>query len=446
MTGQTKSMLKTMCGSITFLLLWNAAWALGESKDTRAVEPLITALKDKNEDVRRNAADVLVKIGPRAVEPLIAALKDADENVREHAAKALGEIKDPRAVEPLITALKDENKEVRRHAAQALGESKDTRAVEPLIAALKDENGDVRRHAAEALEDIGPRAVELLIVALKDENKEVRRHAAQALGEIKDPRAIEPLAAALKDENEDVRMRAALALSAFKDPRAVEPLIAALKDTDGRVLWYAVRALGEIKDPRAVKPLIAVLKNAYRVVESARSAWRPNLTNELENLNRVVERDAAEALVKIGTMAVEPLLENLTDWNFNESVTKVLFSLGWKPESAKDKIHLLVAQRDGTRLRESWEVTQKILLKDIETNVYCTIENALYAFIGIGKREIIPVLIEKLNVKGSKTMAEAYLNCGNDELNNAAREWASKNGYHISTGSGAAPVGWGGMR
>ncbi len=79
----------------------------------------------------------------------------------------------------------------------------------------------------------------------------------------------------------------------------------------------------------------------------------------------------------------------------------------------------------------------------MESNNYGIIVNTLYAFIGIGKEEIIPELIEKLNTVGNKTTAEAYLNCGHSGLANAAKEWAWRHGYSISTGSGNAPVGWG---
>ena len=67
-------------------------------------------------------------IGKPAVEPLLAALRDKDEDVRKNAALALGYIKDPRAVEPLLAALKDKDKEVRGIAALSLGEIKDPRA------------------------------------------------------------------------------------------------------------------------------------------------------------------------------------------------------------------------------------------------------------------------------------------------------------------------------
>jgi len=50
--------------------------------------------------------------------PLITALKDKDGDVCEAAARALGRIGDPRTVEPLTKALKDEY--VRLAAAEAM--------------------------------------------------------------------------------------------------------------------------------------------------------------------------------------------------------------------------------------------------------------------------------------------------------------------------------------
>jgi HEAT repeat protein len=66
---------------------------LGYTNDQRAVEPLIQALQDDDESMRRGAAESLGKLGdPRAVQPLIAALHDKDEFVRDAAAEALERI------------------------------------------------------------------------------------------------------------------------------------------------------------------------------------------------------------------------------------------------------------------------------------------------------------------------------------------------------------------
>jgi HEAT repeat protein len=132
------------------------------------VDDLILDLNDDNRTVREEAAKALSEIGdPRAVDPLIEALKDEHWRVRQLAAIALGEIGDPRAVDPLITALRYEdsartallrafpNRWVRTSAANALGDIGDTRAVGPLTTALGDEDEYVRKASAEALEKLG---------------------------------------------------------------------------------------------------------------------------------------------------------------------------------------------------------------------------------------------------------------------------------------------------
>jgi HEAT repeat protein len=127
--------------------------------------------------------------GKDDVEGLIKILKDSkDKFARWEAAEALGEIGDKRAVDPLIEALNDKKPLIRWKAAEALGEIKDKRAVDPLIEALKGEDEDwcVRKTAAEALGKIGDkRAVEPLIEALKDEDRYVRETARKVLEKIK---------------------------------------------------------------------------------------------------------------------------------------------------------------------------------------------------------------------------------------------------------------------
>ena len=86
---------------------------------------------------------------------------------------------------------------------------------------------------------------------------------------------------------------------------------------------------------------------------------------------------------------------------------------------------------------------KNVLIKDTESHNYHTIENAVYAFIGMGKEEILPVLAEKLTTDGKKAMAEVYLNCGHPELQEAAEEWADKNGYIISKSTEAPVITWG---
>ncbi|MFB0506836.1 MAG: HEAT repeat domain-containing protein [Thermodesulfobacteriota bacterium] len=103
--------------------------------------------------IPQHAAEVLGQTKDE-LERLVNDLKDPSWQMRWYAAEALGERKDSRAVEPLVAALKDKNVYVRTMAAWALGEIKDSRAVEPLIEALRDEIKDVTVKAALALKDI----------------------------------------------------------------------------------------------------------------------------------------------------------------------------------------------------------------------------------------------------------------------------------------------------
>ena len=94
--------------------------ALGKLGDPQAVPPLIKALGDDWDDVRRAAAEALVKIGTPAVPALIQALGHRYSAVRRAAAEALGELGDPQAVPALTERLQDESGDVRKAAQAAI--------------------------------------------------------------------------------------------------------------------------------------------------------------------------------------------------------------------------------------------------------------------------------------------------------------------------------------
>lgn len=445
-----------------------AAIALGKVKDKRAVEPLIEALKDRNRDVRRESTFALGEIkDTKAVAPLIFVLEDKDWWVRSTTALALGKIKDNRAVEPLINALDDDEWYVRNSAAEALLQMKDNRAAQAIsrflsqtIRALShNADPEIRRKAALILGTLkDTNAVEPLTKALNDKSHNVRVNAIRSLAKIG---ATDSLIVALKNDNDTVRKEANELLGSMNQVEAIDPLIVGLKDEDFGVREAAANSLGKTKSEKAVKPLMEALRLNVKDNGYASPTWITNLPSAfallgepaveplitaLKNDKSHVREGAAEALGLLGDKrGIKPLEKNLVDWLSNEKVAVSLLKLGWKPQSNMDQIHLLVAQRNKDQLKNKWVITRNILLKDVESNSYRRIENALYAFIGIGRKEIIPVLVEMLNQKGNKTMAEAYLNCGHWVLDKTARDWAARHGYTIKSGRGAAPVGWGAM-
>lgn len=246
----------------------------------------------------------------------VSRLKSPDVKTRQRAAAMLGDSKDARAVEPLLTALQDQELSVRAAAVLALAQidttwvqSEEVRAaLASLEAARKDQKGLVREEATAALGCLGVLSNEQLVMALKDQDDYVRAGAAEALGYIGDQQAVLPLLRALEDKESHVRFNAALALGRLGDPRALQALVTALADEGilmeiavRRVLpmisrrWKksegaraavpslvvalnhanhyvraaAARALGDLRDARAIAPLAAVLKDNQDTVQKA---------------------------------------------------------------------------------------------------------------------------------------------------------------------------------
>lgn len=133
-----------------------AAMALGWFEDDeRVADPLVEALQDEKSCVRVNVAYALVELGKNEYfDLLIVALKNEDVKGRSEAAMALGNIRDPRAVDSLIEALEtDPDYYVKCEAAWALGWIGDPRAIDALTyVAYNDEDEGIRGAALQALE------------------------------------------------------------------------------------------------------------------------------------------------------------------------------------------------------------------------------------------------------------------------------------------------------
>ena len=151
---------------------------------------LVRALRhDKSARVRRDAAlalgSVLARDGKRgkrrAVEPLMAALSDPADEVRRQALLSLAALGDERSLPPLLEALSHPDEVLRVVAADALGRIGSPDAIEPLTAAMDDESELVRRSATAALITIGSASVEPLCEALSSESRHVFFQATRAL-------------------------------------------------------------------------------------------------------------------------------------------------------------------------------------------------------------------------------------------------------------------------
>ncbi|MGI0484634.1 HEAT repeat domain-containing protein [Pantanalinema rosaneae CENA516] len=300
--------------------------------------------------------------------------------------------------------------------------------VTELINLLKQQE-PLSAQAAEALGNIGDKqAVDALIQSVSVEaDVSIRKQAVTALGKLQDSRAAKPLITALQDPNPQVREATKTALKdlAAKDPKVIKLLMPGLTSENRKVLDETRSALAAIGTP-AVDPMIKALKDD----------------------NAMIRLGAAIVLGDIGDQkAIKPLAANLTDWYSNLFAARALAKLDWEPQTDTDKIRFLVAQQKGGELRQNWATAKTVLLKDVESNDYRAIQTALYAFISIGDRDIVNTLIKSLETKGNKTMALAYLNSGESQLSQAAKNWAESRGYEVvktMKNQGVQPVTWGG--
>lgn len=171
-----------------------AAWYLGTIRDPRGVEPLLLALKDEMDrtplggyPLRRNAAKALGQIGDvRAVPGLVEALSCSDLHVREEAAYALAQLQDARAIEPLLALLQTPGEEQPWEAViEALGRLNARQAEAAIRPFLQHDSERVRSAAAWVLyrftqaEDL----IQILVELLGHSNPSLRQAALFDLAE-----------------------------------------------------------------------------------------------------------------------------------------------------------------------------------------------------------------------------------------------------------------------
>ena len=196
--------LPSLRGALTheeWLVRLHAVEALGKTRSPEAVAPLLSVLfNDQDRAVREDAVRALGQIGDaRAVEFLVTAMKDL--GLRPLAVEALGQIGDRRAVPVLINVLEGvERPEVSQPingcgdhwgeemvtlgaAARALGVIRDESAIPSLIKALH--YTVTRADAADALTRFGDHVIAPLLGLLAHESDDnIRYHVKETLAKV----------------------------------------------------------------------------------------------------------------------------------------------------------------------------------------------------------------------------------------------------------------------
>ena len=309
------------------------------------VEPLIKALKDRNDKVRLEATEALKDIpDSREIEPLKSLIDDSNPDVSKNAIFILGLIGSSEATDALIRVVGNTKHSGRCLAIEALGKIGDKRAVDPIIKVFSENNTDLNIAAITALEKIGGKeAVKAIIQLLRSSDSECRIRAIEVVGKLREREAVPLLIECLRDKNIKVRKLTVLALYQMRDERTVVPLIKSLADTDEEVASKAAYTLGAIGDKRASDTLMKYLRKRKNISDACAIALSNigdirvvepicKLLSESCRTNSPDKRidNFVQALLHFGpdSRAVEPLIEALYKTKTRYTRQEIITTLG----------------------------------------------------------------------------------------------------------------------
>lgn len=240
----------------------DALFQIRNLKTVEAARVAVAALRDDSEIVRATAAQAVVFLPPdEALQALIPLLNDKSILARKEAAYALGKTRNAKAVRPLTEIIeRDKTQEVKDAAVVALGEIGDSAAIETLTEILKrkpkNEEEFFRRAAARSVGQIAQLLQIDKIQIITPENfladkseektKTIYRNLTLSFPEF---RAVVPVLIQIlqnRSDFADLKREAAFAVGAIGDSSAAPVLQAKLQDPDYYLAEIAREALLKI--------------------------------------------------------------------------------------------------------------------------------------------------------------------------------------------------------
>ena len=166
------------------LIVQRVCWALGDIKDTSAVEPLINITGHTRWQVREQALGALGKIGDnRADEVVIRGIDDVVPQVRKSAVVACGQLKITRAIRKLVHRLGDDFYGARFTAEWSLLKLDTAMVLQAISDSINSVNELLGNVACDLLGKLGTDSARELLakIALSSESPSRRAHAAVSL-------------------------------------------------------------------------------------------------------------------------------------------------------------------------------------------------------------------------------------------------------------------------
>ncbi len=229
--------------------------ALGEM-GAAAVPRLVENMDTQDARSMHALVDIFKLIGRPAVPRIVKALGAEDPYKRRLAARALGDMKDSTAVDGLLQYTDDPDYRIRAGVIRALGKIGDPRGVAPSAAALRDVDYLVRTAAVVSLSLLADSStIGVLMESLADPYYGVRYKAAEALWNIGEPSII-TVKESLKNVDDTVAFYLLIEVAGnLKDKKLIKPLAGILISEDPLARAFAVEALAKIDTKKAKKIL-----------------------------------------------------------------------------------------------------------------------------------------------------------------------------------------------
>ncbi|MBI5639181.1 MAG: HEAT repeat domain-containing protein [Nitrospirae bacterium] len=210
--------------------------------DERAVYPLIRAMRDESAGVQDAAMRSLINLGGEITAYMVLPLLREDSYLRNTAMLILREI-GAESVPLLYPLLKDKDDDIRKFAIDLLATIRDGVEAERLLPLIHDPNANVRASAAKAVGVLGyTGAVPHLAAALKDEEW-VCFSVLEAIGELKDESSVDAISGLLSLDSEAMRYAAIETLGKIGSPLSGDALMRHMKKAGGFEKTAAIRSL-----------------------------------------------------------------------------------------------------------------------------------------------------------------------------------------------------------
>ncbi|NQU58616.1 MAG: HEAT repeat domain-containing protein, partial [Rhodospirillales bacterium] len=241
----------------------------GQIGSNEAVDALIKALLDEDEDVRTDAATALVRLGdPKADKQLLENLiGDPCPEVKLAAMTALAATRNSEVVPWLLRILAGRDEDIvwdedefyatgwddwldmQLKAIEGLANLGVEEAVAGIVTAIDDDEAqDITDVAMKALARIGPSGIEALAGFLENDDARMRRHAASVISRCHGPVAQRAVVKAISDPSIEVRLAVAKGLA--EENPADERLAVLLLDDQPEVRAAAVKLCGADHESR----------------------------------------------------------------------------------------------------------------------------------------------------------------------------------------------------